>query len=277
VHYVHAAYRARSAASLAWRIKNDLAYSIFVRSERRSLRIARTVIANSKRTRDDLIRHVGVDADRIQVIYYGSNPVFVPPSAEQRAAAREKLALNADRPNSDRPLAVFIGALGDRRKGFDTLFAAWKTLCESSDWDADLVVVGVGVEMPIWKQRAADAGLDKRFHFLGFRNDVPMILSACDVLIAPTRYEAYGLGVQEALCTGLPAIVSKDAGVAERYPDSLSSLLLHDCEDANELASKLTDWREQRDLLRPAVIGFGNELRQRSWDDMAMEITRLLV
>ena len=205
-------------------------------------------------------------------MYYGSDPVFVPPTETQKLSAREKLGWHAAR-----PLAVFIGALGDRRKGFDTLFAAWKSLCKSSNWDVDLVVVGLGVEMPVWKQRAADAGLADRFHFLGFRNDVPEILMACDCLVAPTRYEAYGLGVQEALCTGLPSIVSADAGVAERYPESLKSLLLAVCEDPGELTSKLMAWREQPAPLRSATIEFGAHLRQRTWDHMAADIERLLV
>ncbi|MDK2408772.1 glycosyltransferase [Aphanizomenon sp. PH219] len=53
-------------------------------------------------------------------------------------------------------------------------------------------------------------------NFLGFRADVPNLLRAADCLVAPTRYEAYDLGVHEALCCGLPAIVSADAGVDER-------------------------------------------------------------
>jgi glycosyltransferase involved in cell wall biosynthesis len=271
IHYVHAAYRARSAANLIWRAKNDFAYAVFVRGERRNLKIARTVIANSRRTRDDLIRYVGVEEDRIHVVYYGSNPVFVPPTETQKRSAREKFGWN-----HARPLVVFVGALGDRRKGFDTLFAAWKSLCRTSDWDADLVVVGLGVEMPVWKQRAADAGLADRFHFLGFRSDVPEILAACDCLVAPTRYEAYGLGVQEALCTGLPAIVSADAGVAERYPESLQSLLLADCEDPVKLSSTLVNWREQQTQLRMATIAFGDTLRLRTWDHMAADIEQLL-
>ena len=51
--------------------------------------------------------------------------------------------------------------------------------------------------------------------------DVPNLLRAADCLVAPTRYEAYGLGVHEALCCGLPGIVSADAGVAERYSPEL--------------------------------------------------------
>ena len=54
---------------------------------------------------------------------------------------------------------------------------------------------------------------------------MPTVFAACDLLIHPARYEAYGLAVHEALCRGLPALVSATAGVAERYPEDLGQLL----------------------------------------------------
>jgi len=39
-------------------------------------------------------------------------------------------------------------------------------------------------------------------------------------------------GVHEALCCGLPAIVSASAGVAERYPADRLGLLLANSDDA---------------------------------------------
>ena len=77
---------------------------------------------------------------------------------------------------------------------------------------------GTGAELPAWRQRAQAAGLGDRMRFLGFRSDVPEILAALDALVHPARYEAYGLSVHEALCRGVPAIVSASAGVAERIP-----------------------------------------------------------
>ena len=267
VHYVHAAYRAPAATNIAWRTKNALAYFIALKNERQSLRLARLVIANSNRTRDDLIRHVGVDSSRIRTIYYGCDAHPQPATTDERTAARSQLGWPADR-----PVVAFIGALGDRRKGFDIVFAAWTKLCKSSSWDADLAIVGVGAEMLIWQQRAADAGLASRFRFLGFRRDVPDILRASDVLVAPTRYEAYGLGVQEALSAALPAIVSAEAGVAERYPAELSELLLPDAEDATDLANRLERWREQPNKFQRQFASLSQTLRARTWDVMSAEI-----
>ena len=171
-------------------------------------------------------------------------------------------------------LALFVGALGDRRKGFDTVFGAWQALCRRTDWDVDLVVAGTGAELEAWKARAARELPDGRMRFLGFRRDMPAVFAACDVLIHPARYEAYGLGVHEALCRGLPAIVSATAGVAERYPADLGNLLLQDPESVSELTERLASWRAD-ETIAGRVAEFGARLRARTWDHMAHEIAEL--
>ena len=72
---------------------------------------------------------------------------------------------------------------------------------------------------------------------------MPDILAGCDALAHPARYDAYGMAVQEAVCRGLPVVVSSAAGVSELYPPELSDLVLPDPEDAGELADRLWAWR----------------------------------
>jgi glycosyltransferase involved in cell wall biosynthesis len=172
-------------------------------------------------------------------------------------------------------VALFAGALGDRRKGFDTVFAAWRTLCATRDWDVDLVVAGTGAELAAWAARAQRQLPPGRLRFIGFQQDMRHVFAASDVLVHPSRYEAYGLAVHEALCCGLPAIVSASAGVAERYPDVLRGLLLQDPNRPAELAERLRSWRGDASLASH-VAGFGERLRSRSWDDMGQEIAAVV-
>ena len=272
IHYVHAAYEPTGAHGAARRLKNAVAHRLYLRAEVKCLKAARILIANSDRTRQDLIDRLGLPPQRIHTVYYGNDPdAFSPPSPSGRTHIRQTLQWPLDR-----PVALFIGALGDRRKGFDTLFAAWMKLCEMPNWDADLVVIGVGGELAAWKQRTADAKLASRIRFLGFRRDVPTLVRGADVLVAPTRYEAYGLGVQEALCCGLPALVSAEAGVAERYPDELRTLLLPDCEDVAQLVGRLLAWRADAPRLRGLAQSLSDQLRLRTWGQMASEMVEIV-
>src|SRR5262249_23401135 len=126
VHYLHAAYRPEITTSALRRAKAALTYQRDLAAEKTALGDASLVICNSRRTRDDVVRHIGLEAARVRVVYYGGDPVrfsYVP--REDRAAGRERFGWPAQR-----PLVAFVGALGDRRKAFDTVFAAWGRLCE---------------------------------------------------------------------------------------------------------------------------------------------------
>ena len=74
-------------------------------------------------------------------------------------AARDWLGVTASV-----PVLGFIGALGDRRKGLDTLYDAWQRFPAGSL----LVVAGAGRELGFWQEKARSDGLTERIRFLGF-------------------------------------------------------------------------------------------------------------
>jgi glycosyltransferase involved in cell wall biosynthesis len=267
LHYVHAAYVAPLAGSPARRMAARLLRRGAVRDERRAAGRAALMVANSRLTARHAVGVLGVPEARVRVAYYGADAGFRPPSAEERAEARRALGWP-----EDAAVVLFVGALGDRRKGFDTLLAAWRALAAEGGWEARLAVAGTGHELEAWRRRVADAGLGPRVELLGFRRDLPRLLRAADLLAAPTRYEAYGLAVQEALCCGLPAVVSAEAGVAERIPPALAPLLLPDPDDPAALAERLRRWRDGRAGYAAAARALAEVLAARSWDDMAAEI-----
>ncbi|MDY7227006.1 glycosyltransferase family 4 protein [Hyalangium rubrum] len=272
VHYVHGAYVSEGTGSMLRRLKGRVSHRLYLRGERKALRRARVIIANSERTKADIVQATGASPERIHVVYYGIEAErFRPRSAQERLEARASLGWP-----EGRRVALFVGALGDRRKGFDTVFPAWARLCARGEWNVDLKVVGVGAQRELWEREAQARGLGERIQFLGFRKDVPVLMAAADLLIAPTRYEAYGLGVHEALCTGLPALVSRTAGVAERYPDALKTLLIDDPNDVEELVRRLEGWRAREAEFSPHVSRLAEELRSQTWDGMSAAIVELL-
>jgi glycosyltransferase involved in cell wall biosynthesis len=268
VHYLHAAYQPEAAASMRTRLSASAGRWYYLKRERAALRAAPLVFCNSRRTADDVQRFYGVPASRTRVVYYGSDArAFGAVTPDEQRAARAALGVP-----DGRRAAVFIGALGDRRKGFDVLFDAWRALAGDPLWDVDLLVAGEGSEVDAWTSRAQQAGMAGRVRFLGFRGDITTVLAAADVLVHPARYEAYGLGVHEAVCRGVPAIVTASAGVTERLPASLGSLVISDPPCADALATSLKAWRAGADAWRARAATAGAELRGRTWDDMSAEI-----
>lgn len=270
--HVNSAWQPKTQAGLLRRLKLRLDQQTALQHERNRIGRARLVITQSVRTREHVVRLFGVAGERVHTVYYGiDSELFRPSNAGERKGARLKLGY-AD----GRPLVGFIGALGDNRKGFDTVFSAWQNLCSQDRWDADLLVLGAGGEVPIWQARARAQSLEHRVRFLGFRHDAAELMPAFDALVAPTRYEGYGLVIHEALCCGVPAFVSSRAPAIERFPSELQDLIVDDPDDAEALAKRLRRWRAEMDETRARVMRFNDFFRSRTWDDMAREMVELI-
>jgi glycosyltransferase involved in cell wall biosynthesis len=273
VHWLHKCWQPSALqAPLLFRLKHRLESFRVIDQEQAVLRSAKILLANSQRTRHDLIELVGVDAERIHTVYLGTDSTWQELTPERRNGARAWLKVSPGR-----PLVAFIGALGyDSRKGFNILWRAWTDLCRLSEWDADLVVAGSGRALPDWRRTVKRSGLGQRVRLLGFTERIPDVLAASDLLVSPARYESYGLNVQEALCCGVPAIASASAGVAERYSSELSSLLLPNPADASDLASKMVHWRRDMAGWKGRLEPTMRMLRNYTWDEMAGRIVHLV-
>ncbi|WP_223423683.1 glycosyltransferase [Tateyamaria pelophila] len=112
-------------------------------------------------------------------------------------------------PVSNRP-RVF-GAIGrlDRQKGFDTLIKAFRAI---SDPSVQLRIFGEGEEYEYLASLAAD---DPRIHFDGFATNPVQAYEAVDVVIIPSRWEAYGLVAIEALVAGRTALCASVDGLRD--------------------------------------------------------------
>jgi len=273
VHWLHQCWQPRVVKGPLWvKLKHRFETWRATERERTALRSAKLLVANSERTRRDLIDLLGIEAERIHTIYLGTDSAWKQLTPERRESARAWLGVP-----KGRPLVAFVGALGyDLRKGFDILWRAWQELCRLTEWDAHLLVAGRGRALADWQREVARYGLGERVKFLGFTEWIFDVLAASDLLISPARYESYGLNVQEALSCGVPAIVSANAGVAERYSTELSPLLLPDVEDADDLAARMLNWRRDMAGWKKRLEPTMQILRNYTWHDMASRMVDLV-
>jgi glycosyltransferase involved in cell wall biosynthesis len=266
VHCLHTACVPSTCGSFLQRWKVRQIHRWDCTAERRLFPQTRRLVCNSHQTARDLVEKLGVSPERVSVVYLGCDPLKFPPvSAGEREAVLRQFGW------SERPRAAFIGQLSDHRKGFDVLYAAWRLLHLRGGWDAELLVIGEGSQRRQWEQQTRAEGLARSIRFLGRRRDVPQLLAACDILVAPSRYDAYNLAAQEALCRGLPALVSARAGISERYPPELHDLILPDPEDGADLADRLRHWLLRREDYAARVRPFSEALRSYTWADMARD------
>jgi glycosyltransferase involved in cell wall biosynthesis len=95
--------------------------------------------------------------------------------------------------------------------------------------------------------RIAALGLGPRVHLTGFRNDIPDVMNAWDILVhASVRPEPFGRVILEGMLLGKPVIATAAGGVPELIEDNRTGWLVPPG-DAEALARCL-----QRALSAPA-------------------------
>ncbi|GAA1469088.1 glycosyltransferase family 4 protein [Microbacterium thalassium] len=79
----------------------------------------------------------------------------------------------------------------------------------------ELMIAGDGPERDRLGRQARELGIDGAVTFLGYRTDVPELMTTSDILLAPCPIEGLGLTVLEAMRDGLPVVAARGGGHVE--------------------------------------------------------------
>jgi len=180
---------------------------------------ATRVIANSGAIRTELIR-AGVRADKVVALHNGIDlQRFSPQNA---AAGRERV-----RPElglaSGALVVVMVGRLAPW-KGHDIFIQAAARVHARLPEARFLIVGDSAFDPPAYRARlerlAIDGGLGDALSFLGFRDDVPDVMGAADIVVhSSTLPEPLGLTPIEAMALGRPVIAAAAGGPLETVAD----------------------------------------------------------
>ena len=191
-----------------------------------------------------LVRDHGVPREKIRVVRIG-----VPePARGESAGIREKLGIARED-----FLCVMIGSL-EERKGHARVFDALAGLPGT----VKLLVAGAGEEERALRAKAASLGLERRVHFLGYREDVDAIFSECDALVLASTLEATPYVIIEAMASGLPVVASNRYGIPEIVRADETGILV-DPGAPDEIAGAIAAL--ERDRLRGARMGMAGRKR----------------
>jgi glycosyltransferase involved in cell wall biosynthesis len=224
-----------------WHVR-DMSYPWLARW---ACRRADRVVANSQAAADTL----GVAPDRLRIVFNGVDP---------RCFEDHDRALRGEAA----PDTVLVGILGriDPLKGHEVLLDALaRTTANVRLW-----VVG---DVAFDRYRDYRASLEARVpagraEFLGWRDDLPEILAALDIVVQPsTGPEAFGRAAAEAQAAGKPVVATRLGGLAEVVDDGVTGVLVPPG-DAGALAEAIEALAN--DTERRATMGAaGRERAQR--------------
>ena len=159
---------------------------------------------------NDLYRYFGVPDDKLIPFGYSMvHQVMLQKSEQlqsQKDHIRSELGINADG-----FVVLFCGRFIKQKGPFD-LLEAFHRLKQPNKV---LVFVGGGELDKELKEYVATRNMEP-VHFFGFqsRQELPKFYEMSDVLVLPSWRETWGMVVNEALCFGLPVVVSDQVGAA---------------------------------------------------------------
>jgi glycosyltransferase EpsF len=171
-----------------------------------------------------------------RVLYYG---IDLPPlpTRQERREFRESFGWKADT-----PILVHVGRFAEQKNHFGLLRVF--QLVRQRFPNVKLLLVGEGSLRPDVEAAVRERQLSQSVKFLGLRDDVPAVVSRCDVFLFPSWFEGFGLAALEANAAGRPVVASDVAGTREAIEDGVTGLLRdpHDSEEmAEAVASLLAD------------------------------------
>ncbi len=263
--YCHAAFTARfgglRGGGALGRMWQRTAQQVFVHQERSAYRAARLrrVIAVSRGTARELHEYYGVPEQRIAVVPNGVDHSVFSPAADANAkrALRTSLGVRADA-----FVVLFCG--GDwERKGLRDAIDAIAGLS-----DTLLCVVGQGDAAPM-QAYAAQRNAGAQVRFVGETMTPEQWYAAADVLMHPSRYEAFSLVTLEAAASGLPVITHALNGTEELIESGVNGFLTPFGGEALRVPLlALRDDTTRRAAMSAAAL---ERSRRYAWDRVAAE------
>ncbi len=165
------------------------------------------------------------------------------------------------------PAFCIVGRLEPNKNQMEVLEAC-RLLKQETEHPFSLLVIGAGGNTAYTeelKQYAADNGLGNNVVFMGYRSDVPEVLSRCDVGITASTNEAFGRVTVEYMMQNL-AVIATDTGANPEIVSDGDTGLLYRLGDARQLADKMLALLGDRALLlrlaangkRHALKGFSS-------------------
>lgn len=197
------------------------------------------------------------------------------PALDSARAARVRASVGAGPAD---PLLAIIGQPREE-KGIHVFIAAAARIAKEFP-SAKFLVVGYLFEEDSYHRRLREMvtclGLQQRVVFTGWREDVPDIVSAIDVLVhCRTSPEPAALVLIEGMAAGKPVVVSDTGGSREIVLDGITGRL-YPAGDASALASAAIDLLRDPDRLRAMGVagrrrvedGFTIERQVREFEDL---------
>lgn len=200
IHSIHGyGFNDYQPASVKW---------LYIMLERLCSRVTSFFIAVSQANIDRGLALRLFTPDRVRLIRSGIDiGQFKNPEVE-RPAMRRQLGLP-----QDAPVVIMVACLKQQKAPLDYVRVCSRIAACMPD--AHFMLAGDGELRNALETEMRSSACSERFHLLGWQRDIPSLLHASDILVLTSRWEGLPRVIPQAMCAGLPVVVTRADGSPE--------------------------------------------------------------
>lgn len=189
------------------------------------------------------IKNLKIPKHKVHLIPNGVNIDAFGMKQEVREAYRKNVLGNADQ----EPICIgMVGRLWAQKNPLCLVEAA-KKVFEKTNLPVKFFFAGDGELKDEVEAKVKEYQLTDKVQVLGWRSDVPVLLSSIDVFVLPSLWEGMPLAILEAMASSLPVVVSDIPGNHDLV-DHNNTGLLFEANNADDLSVQLLKLIEDSSL-----------------------------
>lgn len=157
------------------------------------------------------------------------------------------------------------------RKGHRYLLEAFKKL-QAHMPKIHLFLVGTG---PAERELKDQYSQVPHVHFLGWREDIPQLLKASDILVLPSLKEAFGQVIVEAMASGVMVVATNNGGIVDIIQDGITGYLVPPANSeaiAEKITTILKNPSQKKDIEKAALASVRSKFTAQRMAERTLEV-----
>ena len=203
------------------------------------------IIAVSKNTKNDIIKHFEIDEEKILVNYNGFDRSLFKFEDKNKVKIEDKFSLKKE-------YLLYVARIEHPGKNHLNLIKAYEILPKELKDRFDLVFVGVAKENAQVVFEYVNNSKDKEnIKFLGFveNEDLPLIYANATLFVFPSFYEGFGIPLVESMAMGLPILSASNSSLLEVGKDTTCFFDEYDIQSIKNSIVKIANDQEEQKVM----------------------------